>query len=63
MSKRTYILIAVVSVLAIANLNLWAINKIDRGIDRQAEARRIVMQEQRTRTIYYCYTANRREKK
>lgn len=55
MTTRNAILLAIVAVLAIANLNLWALNVIDRSIDKQAESRRLVMQEQRTGQAYQCY--------
>ena len=59
-------LLIIAGILAIANLNLWALNLIDRGVDRQIELRRLVMKEQRTGTTYQCYAmkaaANRRKK-
>ena len=48
-------LLIIAGILAIANLNLWAVNLIDRGIDRQIELRRMVMKEQRTGAVYECY--------
>ncbi len=59
MTPRDAILLAIVAVLAIAILNLWAINVIDRTIDRQAEARRIVMVEQRAGQTFYCYAGKK----
>ena len=61
MTTRNAILLAIVSVLAIANLNLWALNTLDRSIDRQIELRRMVMKEQRTGTTYQCYAVKVRK--
>ena len=59
-------LLIIAGILAIANLNLWAVNLIDRGVDRQIELRRLVMKEQRTGAVYECYAvkaaSNRRKK-
>ena len=55
MPTSNAILLSTVAILAIANLNLWALNTIDRGVDRQIELRRLVMKEQRTGTTYQCY--------
>ena len=62
MTPSRAILLAIAGVLAIANLNLWALNVIDRSIDRQAEARRLVMVEKRTGDVFHCYAAKRKER-
>ena len=63
MPKREIIMLAIAAVLVIANLNLWAINKIDRAIDRQAEARRLVMVEQRTGQVFHCFAGKKEQRK
>ena len=62
MPKREIIMLVVVAVLAIANLNLWALSVIDRSIERQVEARRIVMVEKRTGDVFHCYAAKKERK-
>lgn len=63
MTPRTAVLFGLALILLFCGFELWLFSLIDRTIDRQAEARRIVMHEHRRGEMFYCYAAKAAKRK